>query len=91
MKLYYFLLFLLSLLIKESNSDSSINYYIKIAKEIKRNLAEKLGVWNVIVGSDYGSYISYDKGYLIFFRIREINILIFRYGIEEQSGKTKDN
>ncbi len=51
---------------------------------------EKQGIWNVIVGSEYGSFISYDKGYLIFFRIREINVLIFRYGIEETSNK-KDN
>jgi hypothetical protein len=68
----------------ENNSEDNINNYIKISKDIKLILdAEKQGVWNVVVGSDFGSYISYDKGYLMFFRLKEIHFLIFRFGIDE--------
>ncbi len=76
--------------IKE-NSDNKFNNYIKIAKRIKLSLDnEKKGIWNVIVGSDYGSYISYDKAFLIFFRLKEIHFLIFRFGIDESTLRKDD-
>lgn len=51
---------------------------------IKTNIEyDKQGVWNVVVGSDFGSYISYEKSYLLFFRIKEIHFLIFRFGFDE--------
>lgn len=77
----------------KANSENSINNYIKISKLIKTNLDnEKKGIWNVIVGSDYGSYLSYDKSFLLFYRIKEVYFLIFRYGIDESIIKaTKDN
>ena len=77
----------------ETFSESSINNFIKVAKAIKTNLDnEKQGVWNVIVGSHFGSFISYDKSFLVFFRIKEIYFLIYRFGIDESSTfKNKDN
>lgn len=76
----------------KSNSENSINNYIKIAKFVKTEVElEKKGVWNVIVGSDYGSYISYDKCYLVFFRIREVYFLVFRFGFDDSQMRIKDN
>lgn len=76
----------------KSNSENSINNFIKIAKFVKTEVEfEKKGVWNVIVGSDYGSYISYDKCYLVFFRIREVYFLVFRFGFDDSQMRIKDN
>ena len=66
----------------------NINIFKNIAEELKTDLETNLsGVWNIIVGTDFGSYISYDKGHLIFFNIKEINFLIFRFGITEVSNE----
>lgn len=66
---------------EETIMESEINYYKKLSKFIKKNLEEELkGIWNVIIGTDFGSYISYDKSHLIYFRINEIYFIIFRYG-----------
>lgn len=51
----------------------------------------KKGIWNVIVGTNFGSYISYDKGNLMFFNIRDIHFLIFRYGMDDQIHKGKES
>ena len=61
--------------------DSNINYYKKLAKKLKLDLeAEKNETWNVVVGSDYGAYLAFEKAYLIYFRLNELYFLIFRFG-----------
>ena len=61
--------------------DSNINYYKKLAKKLKMDLeAEKNETWNVIVGTDYGAYLAFEKAYLIYFRMNELYFLIFRFG-----------
>lgn len=64
--------------------EKSINYYKHIAKELKKKLDTEFGgTWNVVVGSDFGCFISYDRSHLMFFKMNEINFLIFRFGHDE--------
>jgi len=52
-----------------------------LAKLVKKALEEGTDeTWNVIVGIDFGAYCSFDKAYLIYFRLNEIYFLIFRFG-----------
>ena len=71
----------------KTTSDSHISYYKKLAKKIKLELekTEKGQIWNCVVGSDYGAFISFEKANLVYFRINEINFLIFRFGAVEGS------
>ena len=64
-----------------SITDSNINIYKKLAKKCKALLeTERAGTWNCIVGPDFGSYISYEKANLIFFRLNELYFLFFKFG-----------
>jgi len=69
----------------KSTPDSHISYYKKLSKKIKLELEkiEKGQIWNCVVGSDYGAFISFEKANLIYFRINEIYFLIFRFGAVE--------
>lgn len=59
-----------------------------LAEDIKNNIEENFnGIWNVIIGTDFGSYISYDKGHVIFFNLKEIHFLIFRFGVNEAQSE----
>lgn len=64
-----------------SIGDGNMNYFKKLAKKIKLDLeADKTETWNVIVGTDYGAYLAFEKAYLIYFRLNELYFLIFRFG-----------
>jgi hypothetical protein len=64
-----------------SVGDSTLNYYKKLSKKLKLDLeADKNETWNVVVGSDYGAYIAFEKAHLIYFRMNELYFLIFRFG-----------
>jgi hypothetical protein len=53
---------------------------------IKKTLEEGNDeTWNVIVGTDYGAYGSFEKAHLIYFRLNEIYFLIFRFGFSIKS------
>lgn len=69
----------------KTTPDSHINYYKKLAKKIKLELEkiEKGQIWNCVVGSDYGAFISFEKSNMVYFRINEIYFLIFRFGAVE--------
>ena len=61
--------------------DSNLNYYKKLAKKIKLDLeADKNETWNVIVGTDYGAFIAFEKAHMVYFRLNELYFLIFRFG-----------
>jgi hypothetical protein len=61
--------------------DGNLNYFKKLAKKIKHDLEQdKDETWNVIVGTDYGAYLAFEKAYLIYFRLNELYFLIFRFG-----------
>ena len=61
--------------------DGNLNYFKKLAKKIKLDLeADKNETWNVIVGTEYGAYLAFEKAFLIYFRLNELYFLIFRFG-----------
>jgi hypothetical protein len=65
--------------------DSHISYYKKLSKRMKLDLetTENKQIWNVVVGSEYGAFIAFEKANLIYFRFNEIYFLVFRFGAEE--------
>ena len=61
----------------ENNTD----YYKKLAKRIKLGLEEGTDdIWNVIVGSDFGAWVCFDKNNALYCRVQEKYFLIFRFG-----------
>jgi hypothetical protein len=61
--------------------DTKMNYYKKLAKTIKMDLeTDRNETWNVVVGTDYGAYLAFEKAFLIYFRLNELYFLIFRFG-----------
>ena len=52
-----------------------------IAKYIKTELDRlKGGTWHVIVGKNFGSYVTYDKNSFIYFSIGDLSFLVFQIG-----------
>ena len=50
-----------------------------IAKHIKCQLDSlKGGVWHVVVGKEFGSYITHDRNCFIHFSIGDYSFLVFR-------------
>ena len=39
-------------------------------------------IWNVIVFTDFGALINFDKAYMIFLRMYELYFLIYRFGYD---------
>lgn len=65
----------------DSFKDANISYYKKLAKKIKTDLEiDKNETWNCIVGTDFGAFISFEKAYLVYFRLNELYFMIFRFG-----------
>ena len=54
-------------------------YHKEIAKLVKHELEKKFGVyWNVIVGAQFESYVSFKKGFYINFKIDQLEFLIYK-------------
>ena len=52
-----------------------------IAKHIKCQLdSTKGGIWHVIVGKTFGSYVTHDRNFFIHFCIGDLSFLVFRIG-----------
>ena len=52
-----------------------------IAKHIKCDLdSNKGGVWHVIVGKNFGCYVTHDRNNFLYFSIADISFLVFRIG-----------
>lgn len=61
-----------------------MNYYKILAKKLKMELEEGTdNIWNVVVGSDFGAWISFDKYNVLYCRVKEKYFLIFRFGGEK--------
>jgi hypothetical protein len=41
---------------------------------------DKGETWNVIVGTDFGAYVSFEKYNMLYFRLNEVYFLFFRFG-----------
>jgi dynein light chain LC8-type len=65
---------------QDSKSDSTV-YQKDVAKAIKTQLdATKGGVWNVIVGQSFGSFVSHESKTVTHFFIGNVGFLIWRHG-----------
>ena len=63
--------------------ENNSSYFKNLAKKIKVGLEnEHKEIWNVIVGTDYGAWINFDKTNCLYFRMDEIYFLIFRFGYD---------
>ena len=63
--------------------ENNFSYFKILAKKIKLSLEEgNEEIWNVVVGSDFGAWISFDKSNMLFFRMDEIYFMIFRFGYD---------
>ncbi len=52
-----------------------------IATFLKKELDEKYGhTWHVIVGKNFGSYVTHEMGYFTYFYIGPLAFLIFKTG-----------
>ncbi|CAI4038281.1 SMKI04G6225 [Saccharomyces mikatae IFO 1815] len=50
-----------------------------IAEKIKKPLDVKYGnTWHVIVGKNFGSYVTHEKGHFIYFYIGPLAFLVFK-------------
>ncbi|QLL30735.1 hypothetical protein HG536_0A05500 [Torulaspora globosa] len=50
-----------------------------IAGSIKKQLDVKYGsTWHVIVGKNFGSYVTHEKGYFMYFYIGPLAFLVFK-------------
>ena len=52
-----------------------------IANHIKCDLdSNKGGVWHVIVGKNFGCYVTHDRNNFLYFSIADMSFLVFRIG-----------
>lgn len=64
-------------------ADQSLSYKIEkdIATYLKKELDQQYGAtWHVIVGKSFGSYVTHEQGFFIYFYIGELAFLIFKSG-----------
>lgn len=60
---------------EENNSDT----YTKIAADIQQSFEKKHNTfWHVIVGDNFGSFVTHENKSFIFFEINGLSILIFK-------------
>ncbi|KAI7826433.1 dynein light chain LC6, flagellar outer arm-like protein [Kickxella alabastrina] len=52
-----------------------------IAASIKRECDKKFGpTWHVVVGRNFGSYVTHETGYFIYFYYGHLAVLLFKSG-----------
>ena len=78
----YYQLFIINYCIGTTVENNS-NYFKTLSKKIKMSLDSNTGeIWNVIVGTDFGAWINFDKAYMLFLRMDELYFLIYRFGYD---------
>ena len=66
--------------------DGELKYYKDMAQYIKKELEEKLAdskfndSWHVIVGTNFGSFVTYEHKSIILFWLEHIGFLLFKHG-----------
>ncbi len=61
--------------------DGEFKYYKDLAFHIKKTLDAKYsGAWHVVVGTSFGSYVSYEHKCLSLFWLEHIGFLVFKHG-----------
>lgn len=69
--------------ILELAQDAHKNYPVEkdVATFLKKELDQLYGpTWHVIVGKSFGSYVTHEQGYFIYFYIGELAFLLFKSG-----------
>lgn len=69
--------------IYELSSEALSSYKVEkdIATFLKKELDHLYGAtWHVIVGKSFGSYVTHEQGYFIYFYIGQLAFLIFKSG-----------
>lgn len=64
-------------------AEQSLLYKIErdIATFLKKELDQQYGpTWHVIVGKSFGSYVTHEQGFFIYFYIGDLAFLIFKSG-----------
>ena len=61
--------------------DGELKYYKDMAIYIKGELEAKLNdSWHVIVGTNFGSFVTYERECIILFWLEHIGFLLFKHG-----------
>ena len=66
--------------------DGELKYYKDMAQYIKAELEAKLkegnlqSTWHVIVGTNFGSFVTYEHKSIILFWLEHIGFLLFKHG-----------
>ena len=62
-------------------------FYKDLAEIIKNEFDLKFpeplgtkGSWNVVVGKNFGAFVTYEANHIILFRINHLDFLIFKFG-----------
>ena len=59
---------------------NEIKYFKTIAENLKNEISRKYeGCWHVIVGKDFGSFVSFEKNSVIHFSINDFSFLIWKF------------
>ena len=65
----------------ELKHDSELKYFKDMALYIKKALEEKFeDSWHVIVGTNFGSFVSYEHKCICLFWLEHIGFLVFKHG-----------
>ncbi|CAM9290296.1 unnamed protein product [Heterosigma akashiwo] len=58
-----------------------LHYYQDVAGKIKTSIEEKCGgSWHIVVGKNFGSFVTHQTRSIIYFFLGEVGFLIFRHG-----------
>merc|ERR1719198_728019 len=61
--------------------DGELKYYKDMAQYVKRELEEKFkDSWHVIIGTNFGSFVTYEHKSMILFWLEHIGFLLFKHG-----------
>ena len=61
--------------------DGQIKYFKDMAEHIKKSVEEHFeNSWHVVVGTNFGSFVSYEHKSMILFWLEHIGFLIFKHG-----------
>ena len=67
--------------ILEMKHDSELKYFKDMALYIKKAMEEEFeDSWHVIVGTNFGSFVSYEHKNIILFWLEHIGFLLFKHG-----------
>ena len=69
--------------------DGELQYYKDMAQYVKRELEEQFkDSWHVIVGTNFGSFVTYEHKSIILFWLEHIGFLLFKHGWAIQINQT---